>query len=132
MPNRVMHFEIHAADPERAQAFYGAVFGWTFEQWMEQPPYWGVTTADPDSPEPGINGGLMQRMGPPPHDGAPVNAYTYTVQVEDYDVIHDRIIEAGGSETLPKQAIPGSAWMGYYKDPDGNIFGINQPDPTAG
>ena len=26
--NRVVHFEIHAADPERAARFYGEVFGW--------------------------------------------------------------------------------------------------------
>lgn len=27
---RPIHFEIHAADPERAQRFYGALFGWSF------------------------------------------------------------------------------------------------------
>lgn len=131
MPNRVMHFEIHAADPERAQAFYAAAFGWTFEKWMDEPPYWGVITAAPDSEEPGINGGMMQRMGEAPHDGAPVNAYTCTVQVADYDAVHERIMAAGGSVALPKQAIPGIAWMGYYKDTEGNIFGINQPDENA-
>jgi hypothetical protein len=23
------------------------------------------------------------------------------------------------------------AWQGYYKDTEGNIFGIHQPDPNA-
>ena len=27
---RLIHFEIHAANPERAQRFYGALFGWSF------------------------------------------------------------------------------------------------------
>jgi hypothetical protein len=126
-----MHFEIHAGDPDRAQAFYAAVFGWAFEKWMDEPAYWGVITAPPGSDEPGINGGMMQRMGEAPHEGAPVNAYTCTVQVDDYDEVHDRIVAAGGSVAVPKQAIPGIAWMGYYKDTEGNIFGINQPDENA-
>jgi len=132
MSNRVIHFEIHAGDPERAQAFYQTVFGWTFQQWMEEPPYWGIDTTGPDDDAPGINGGLMQRRGETPHDGVPVNAYTCVVQVDDYEAAHDRIIEAGGSVAVPRQAIPGVAWVGYYKDTEGNIFGINQPDPQAG
>jgi predicted enzyme related to lactoylglutathione lyase len=30
--SRPIHFEIHAEDVARACAFYGAVFGWTFEE----------------------------------------------------------------------------------------------------
>ncbi|WP_202613585.1 VOC family protein [Ornithinimicrobium cerasi] len=33
--SRVVHFEIHAEDVGRAVAFYGDVFGWTFEDWSE-------------------------------------------------------------------------------------------------
>ena len=29
---RVVHFEIHAADPERAAKFYQSVFGWRFQR----------------------------------------------------------------------------------------------------
>jgi hypothetical protein len=32
---------------------------------------------------------------------------------------------------LPKHAIAGMAWQGYYKDTEGNLFGIHQPDPSA-
>lgn len=32
--NRVVHFEIHAADPERAAAFYRAVFDWDVKEWV--------------------------------------------------------------------------------------------------
>lgn len=131
MSNRVVHFEIHAADPERAMAFYGAVFGWSFPKWMEAPPYWGVGTAAEGSTAPGIDGGLMARHGAAPVDGAAVNAFVCTVQVESFDEIHDRILAAGGTVALSKRAIPGMAWQGYYKDPDGNIFGVHQPDPSA-
>ena len=33
MLGRVIHFEIHVNDMERAKKFYGEVFGWTFEDW---------------------------------------------------------------------------------------------------
>ena len=131
MNNRIVHFEIHAADPERARAFYQSVFGWESPLWMEQPPYWGVMTAPEGSQEPGINGGLMARMGSGPVEGAAVNAFVCTVQVDDYDAIHERIISAGGTVALPKMALVGMAWQGYYTDTEGNIFGVHQADPEA-
>ncbi len=131
MSNRVVHFEIHAADPERAMKFYHDVFDWHFPRWMDEPPYWGVTTAPDGSEEPGINGGLMHRRGDDPADGAPINAYVCTVQVDSFDPIHERITKAGGSVAVPKHAIPGMAWQGYYKDTEGNIFGVHQPDENA-
>jgi len=30
--NRVVHFEVHAADPERAAGFYRRVFGWDVKE----------------------------------------------------------------------------------------------------
>lgn len=131
MANRIVHFEIHSGDIERAKKFYGAVFGWDFPLWMEQPPYWGVMTAPQDSSEPGINGGLMERMGTAPPIGAPVNGFVCTVQVDNYDEIHDRIMAAGGTVALPKMALVGMAWQGYYIDTEGNIFGVHQADPDA-
>jgi predicted enzyme related to lactoylglutathione lyase len=131
MSNRIVHFEIHAGDAERAMQFYRDVFGWEFPRWMEDPPYWGVMTASRESKELGINGGLMKRMGNAPADGAPVNAFVCTVQVDSYDSIHQRILKSGGTIAVPKHAIPGMAWQGYYKDPEGNIFGVHQPDENA-
>lgn len=132
MSNRVVHFEIHAEEPERAIAFYRAVFGWEFPVWMDEPvKYWGVMTAGADSKEPGINGGLMARNGEAPEDGQPVNAYVCTVQVDSIDETIEKIEEAGGEVALPKHAIMGTAWQAYYKDTEGNIFGIHQPDENA-
>ena len=131
MSSRIVHFEIHAADPERAMKFYKNVFGWEFPRWMEDPPYWGVMTAAEGSEEPGINGGLMNRRGEAPSDGAPVNAFVCTIQVDSYDFTHDKIIQAGGTVAVPKHAISGMAWQGYYKDTEGNIFGLHQRDENA-
>lgn len=128
--SRVVHFEIHADDPVRARKFYAAVFGWTFEDFSAfvGAPYWGVVTGHED--EPGINGGLLQRPAPAP--GGASNAFVCTVGVDSYDETERAILEAGGQVALPKMALPGMAWQGYYLDPEGNTFGVHQPDPEAG
>ena len=32
---RIVHFEIHVDDMERAKKFYGEIFGWRFEDWTD-------------------------------------------------------------------------------------------------
>lgn len=34
---RVVHFEIHASDPDRAERFYAGVFGWSVQRWEGAP-----------------------------------------------------------------------------------------------
>lgn len=129
--SRVVHFEIQADDPQRAMRFYADVFGWQFQDYGEVTgsPYWGVITGPED--QPGINGGLLGRPAatPPPEQGT--NAYVCTVGVGDYDATEAKILEAGGQVALPKMALTGMAWQGYYLDTEGNTFGIHQPDPNA-
>lgn len=129
--SRVVHFEIQADDVERAKAFYAAAFDWTFEDYSEftGSTYWGVVTGSDE--EPGINGGLLQRPAPAPALGQGTNGYVCTAQVTDYDETEKRILAAGGRVALPKAALPGMAWQGYYLDTEGNTFGIHQPDPEA-
>ncbi len=130
--NRVVHFEIHADDIQRAIKFYGGIFGWEFPKYLEEPtPYWGIVTAPETSKEKGINGGLLLRKGGKPVDGQCVNSYVCTIQVEDFDKIAEKILAAGGTIALPKQAIAGMAWQGYFKDTEGNIFGVHQADVNA-
>jgi uncharacterized protein len=129
--SRVVHFEIQVDDVERAKSFYAAVFGWSYEDYSEftGSPYWGVVTGPDD--QPGINGGLLQRPVPAPSVGQGTNAFVCTMGVGDYDETERRILEAGGQVALPKMALPGMAWQGYYLDLEGNTFGIHQPDPEA-
>ncbi|GGD14444.1 VOC family protein [Pontibacillus salipaludis] len=128
---RIIHFEIHVDDMDRAKHFYGEVFGWTFEDWSEYAgmPYFGAVTGDADKL--GINGALMKRQDPPPAPNQPINGYACTIEVGDYDSIDAKILENGGVVALPKHALPGMAWQGYYKDTEGNTFGIHQTDENA-
>lgn len=132
MSNRVVHFEIYADDTERAMNFYKEVFGWEYQKWeFNGQPYWGVLTAPLDSTLPGINGGLLKRPSDSPVGGEAVVAWVCTVQVENIDETIQKINRAGGTLALAKQAIGGMAWQAYYKDTEGNIFGIHQPDSNA-
>lgn len=129
--SRVVHFEIQADDIERAKEFYTAAFGWTFEDYSEftGSPYFGVITGPED--EPGINGGLLERpvAAPGPQQGT--NAFVCTITVDDYDATEARILEAGGVVAMPKFALAGMAWQGYYLDTEGNTIGIHEPDENA-
>jgi len=129
--SRVVHFEIQADDVERAKAFYAAVFDWSFTDWgqVTGSTYWGIVTGPDD--ELGINGGLLQRPAPAPAPQQGTNAFVCTIGVGDYDGTERRILDAGGQVALPKMALTGMAWQGYYLDPEGNTFGIHQPDPEA-
>jgi predicted enzyme related to lactoylglutathione lyase len=129
--SRPIHFEIQADDLERAKAFYAAVFGWTYEDYaaVTGSPYWGIITGDQD--QPGINGGLLGRPAPAPGAGSGTNAAVLTMGCADYDETEARILAAGGQVALPKMALTGMAWQGYFLDTEGNTFGIHQPDPDA-
>lgn len=128
---RLVHFEIHVDDMERAKGFYGEVFGWKFEDWSNYAgmPYFGAVTGAEN--EPGIDGALMQRQSPPPEPNQALNGYACTMGVGDYDSTEAKILSNGGKVALPKYALPGMAWQGYYMDTEGNIFGIHQPDKSA-
>ncbi|MGP9683040.1 VOC family protein [Brachybacterium sp. AOP3-A1-3] len=130
-PGRPVHFEIHAADPQRAVAFYAEVFGWTSEDWsaFAGSPYFGLSTGTGVM---GIDGAILGRpTGENPEVGGPVMGAVITMGVADYDATATRILEAGGTEALPKYALPGMAWQGYFRDTENNVFGIHQPDPEA-
>jgi predicted enzyme related to lactoylglutathione lyase len=128
---RLVHFEIHVDDMERAKKFYGEVFGWRFEDWSEYAgmPYFGAVTGEDH--ELGINGALMKRQSPPPEANQPLNGFACTMGVEDYEATEAKILSNGGKVAMPKYALPGMAWQGYYIDTEGNIFGIHQPDENA-
>jgi predicted enzyme related to lactoylglutathione lyase len=129
--NRVNHFEIHATDPEKVAEFYTNVFGWEIKKWEGgQMEYWMIMTGKQDEPG-GINGGLVRRMGAAPAEGAAGNGALNKIFVESNDENDSKIQAAGGTVALPKMALVGMAWQGYYKDTDGNTFGLHQADTNA-
>ncbi|HSV65642.1 MAG TPA: VOC family protein [Mycobacteriales bacterium] len=126
---RVVHFEIHAGDPDRAERFYSEIFGWTITRWDGSPIDYRLITTGPDD-EPGINGAILQRQGD--LDGEGVIAYVCTVDVADIGQTEKAVAAAGGQQVMDRQHIPGVGWVAYFKDTEGNIFGGIQAEPASG
>ena len=130
MANLVVHFEIHAAEPQRLIDFYSALFGWTFTKFGDMD-YWAINTGEGsigmDSPGQGINGGLVQRQGPSPQVGDPVAGADVVIGVDDVDAVFNKGIELGGVGALPPADMAGVGRVAYLTDPDGNIFGFISP-----
>jgi len=124
--NTISYFEIQSSDPVRDILFYETVFGWAFYREASIPiEYYRIETA-------GIHGGLLKRpvASPPPQSGT--NAFTCSIQVENFDQVSELIQEIGGKIAMPKFAIPGKCWQGYFTDPDNNTFGIFEVNEHAG
>ena len=123
--NTIGYFEIQSLDPKREMKFYESVFGWKFIREEFVPiEYYRVETNS-------INGGLLKRpaMVPPMESGT--NAYVCSVQVENFDRTNEKILQNGGQVAMPKFAIPGRCWQGYFIDADHNTFGIFEVDANA-
>jgi predicted enzyme related to lactoylglutathione lyase len=134
--NRIIHFEIHAGNPERAVQFYRDVFGWEIREWVmpgarmkEENRYWLVTTGPAN--EPGINGGIVFRRGPAPVDGQGANAFVCTIGVANLNDSVARVMKSGGSVLLPRMPVTGIGWWASCRDTEGNSFGMMQEDTIA-
>lgn len=121
MSNKVVHFAIPCDNPEKTMNFFIEVFGWTFNQFGTEQ-YWNVITGDEKAP--GINGGLMKKRDPE----EPIVNSIDVVNIDEYIL---KIEKAGGVIVVPKMPVPTVGWVAYFTDPDGNIHGIFQNDPTV-
>ena len=132
MANLVVHFEIHASEPQTLIDFYSGLLGWTFSQ-FEGAPYWTIDTGEgaignvAGSAGHGINGGLVPRQGPRPEVGSPVVGCNIVVGVDEVDSLMRRGVELGATEALPAEDYPGVGRVGYLLDPDNNVFGLISP-----
>ena len=137
MANLVVHFEIHASEPQRLIDFYSELLGWEFTQFGDIP-YWSIVTGagaignTAGQPGLGINGGLTQRMGPKPEAGAAVNGCNIVVGVDDVDALMRRGLELGGAEALAAEDMLGVGRVGYLRDPDDNVLGLISPVMSDG
>ena len=123
--NSIGYFEIQSSFPAREMDFYQKVFGWKFiKEDLTPVEYYRIENA-------GMNGGLLKRPAAVPSTEQGTNAFTCSIQVDNFDSTAQKILSQGGIVALPKFAVPGRCWQGYFLDPEGNTFGIFQPDPQA-
>lgn len=53
------------------------------------------------------------------------------MEADNFDDLAKNILKHGGVGALPKFAVPGTCWQGYFLDTEGNTFGIFQVDTTT-
>ena len=111
-PAPVSWFEIHSSDPERAKAFYSAVFGWTYDDSMP-----GYTMVDLGDGAP-IGGGVVGTNGEYPDHAL------FMVQVPDVAAALAACVDHGGSMITEVQSAPTGLTYGYAANPDGSVFGV--------
>lgn len=124
---RVIHFEIHADNPDRAVKFYQNVFGWQIEKWQGPMDYWLISTG---KGEPGIDGAIAKR-DQPLRGGDGVVAYVCTVGVKPIDKYIEKVQAHGGEILVPRRPVPGVGWFAQCSDTEGNLFGLMEDDPNA-
>jgi len=123
--NTIGYFEIQSSKPEREIKFYKKVFEWKFIREENVPiEYYRIETKN-------LNGGLLKRPAKIPPLECGTNAFCVSIQVENFDKTSEKITANGGRIALPKFAIPGRCWQGYFLDEDHNVFGIFEVDTKA-
>lgn len=120
---RIVHFEIAADNPERAQAFYKEVFDWEIKDMSQNGmEYWLVTTGLKEKL--GINGGIMRRKSKRGAGGH--NAFVCCVDIANIEATRKKVEKAGGKLTTDVTPIFGVGKFCYCKDTEGNSFSLMQ------
>jgi predicted enzyme related to lactoylglutathione lyase len=117
MPGRLVHFELPADDTSRALAFYGSLFGWTFEPWSGPVEYHQTQAG-------GGPGGAIY----PSQEGerGPIVYF----DTDDIAATVQRVRDLGGSADDP-QPIPGIGWFSRCRDTEGNPISLFQADESV-
>lgn len=115
--------EINTRDPEAAKAFYGDVFGWTFED----KEFEGVGTYTTIANGSNTFGGLIDMSGMVP-DEVPPHWLVY-FSVEDADAAAATAKERGGDVAFGPQDIQGVGRFAVLRDPWGAAFAVIRPNP---
>jgi hypothetical protein len=103
--------DLMTTDPPAAQEFYGALFGWRFQE-MEGSGYFVIFNGERS------NGGMMKT----PVEGMPSFWYPYFV-VEDVDAAKAQIESSGGSISAGPREVPAGRFV-VAQDPQGAMFAV--------
>lgn len=115
--------DLGTSDLDRAQDFYGKIFGWSFES--AGPDYGGYVNATKDGrPVAGLMTNDPKWQMP---DGW--STYLHTADAEDTLA---RAVSAGGTSLVGVMEVPQQGWMAVLTDPSGAPFGLWQPTGHQG
>jgi predicted enzyme related to lactoylglutathione lyase len=116
MANPFVHLELNTPDLIAAKKFYGALFGWQFQD-MDMGPGGIYSTFKPDT---GPGGGMMSM-----ENGNP--GWLAYVGVDDIKVSTEKARGLGATIHVGPQEIPNVGWFTVMADPTGRTIAIFQP-----
>ena len=122
---KIVHFELPFDDAERANRFYGDVFGWQSSKWDGPEEYYLQQTGGDDEPY-GIGGALIARASALNDGGTLV-----VIGVDNLDAYTEKVSAAGCEIVTPRTAVPGVGWFVNFRDTEGNVVGMFEDDNTA-
>jgi uncharacterized protein len=117
----IVWFEIPADNLERAQEFYGNLFGWKINPFPGAEDYWHVDTAGADETP---DGALKKRKDPQ----EPITNYISVNSVSEYS---KKVEKLGGKVCMAKIAVPQMGYFAVCQDTEGNAFGLWESDENA-
>lgn len=111
-------FEIAASDTDKAEAFYGDLFGWSFSDGPTGPAYRIV-----EAGEGGIPGGVTGSQA-----GLPATYAIFSIAVPDVAATCEQVAEKGGRVLIGPEHVGDTGLIfANLEDPDGNHFGVFTP-----
>ncbi|PZT70081.1 VOC family protein [Streptomyces sp. SW4] len=120
-PGTLGWVELLTREPERAAAFYGAVFGWRVDT-GDRYPQWSLDGAD--------FGGMVTMDDKFPHE-VPAHWLPYFT-VADVDTAAADAAESGGAPLMPPTSLPDGPRIAVLRDPQGAMFGVYRADYEHG
>lgn len=119
----VIWFEIWVRDLNRAKAFYGELFGWSFTPFDGYDPdnYWLIDAGE----NAGVNGAIVHE---PDAAAPPTRSTVVYVHVPDLDKAIATATELGGVVTMPERKITETGGsFAIVADSEGNQVGLWVP-----
>lgn len=119
MAGELVHYELTAVDADRAQRFWGGLFGWQFQ---------GSGMPGMDYRMAQINETSGAAISQAEETSGHPNVYLAT---DDIDASLAKVHELGG-QAGEKSPVPGFGWFAACTDTEGNAFHLWQSDSSAG
>jgi len=103
--------ELTTSDVDAAKAFYGQLFGWSFENVPMEDMTYAIAKTNGEE--------VAGMMTIPPEAGQMPPAWTTYVTVDDVDAAAEKAVKLGGKIYVPPQDIPEVGRFCVIRDPQG-------------
>lgn len=119
----VSWFDLMSPNPEQSRAFYGGLFGWTYEVGGEETGGYAMAQ---------LGGKTAAGIGRLPKDAPYPSCWTAYFNVENAVDTAMAIIDAGGAIAIPVMQVMDAGRFAVAIDPSGAPFGLWQPGAHLG